>query len=104
MNEIERICDEVAIISKGQLVKQDSLENLLSSKNSDKILIDIIYEDSFNMEGLNLIDSSVIETTKSELTKILDILDERGIAIKEIKYGVNSLESYFLELTGDANV
>lgn len=29
MNEVEMICDEVAIISYGKLVKQDSLENLL---------------------------------------------------------------------------
>lgn len=29
MNEVEMICDEVAIISYGKLIKQDSLENLL---------------------------------------------------------------------------
>jgi len=34
MNEIEKICDDVAIISKGQLVIQDSLENLLSSDDA----------------------------------------------------------------------
>jgi len=104
MNEIERICDEVAIISKGQLVKQDTLENLLNSDSSDKILIDVIYEDSLDFEGLNVVADSVIETTKTSLTTVLDMLDKRGIAIKEIRYGVNSLESHFLDLTGDANV
>lgn len=34
MNEIERICDEVAIIDKGALVKQDRLEDLLSNRVS----------------------------------------------------------------------
>lgn len=29
MNEVEKICDEVAIISYGKLIKQDTLENLL---------------------------------------------------------------------------
>jgi ABC-2 type transport system ATP-binding protein len=34
MNEIERICDDVAIISHGKLIKQGSLKNLFSSKDS----------------------------------------------------------------------
>ncbi len=33
MNEVEKICDEVAIISHGKLVKQDSLKNLLAKDN-----------------------------------------------------------------------
>ena len=34
MNEIEKICDDVAIISSGKLVEQGSLETLFSSKDS----------------------------------------------------------------------
>ena len=33
MNEVEKICDEVAIISHGKLVKQDTLKNLLAKDN-----------------------------------------------------------------------
>ncbi|MCF6173714.1 MAG: ABC transporter ATP-binding protein [Campylobacteraceae bacterium] len=33
MNEVEKICDEVAIISHGKLIKQDSLKNLLCKDN-----------------------------------------------------------------------
>jgi ABC-2 type transport system ATP-binding protein len=35
MNEVEKICDEVAIISHGKLLTQDSLENLLAKDNHD---------------------------------------------------------------------
>ncbi len=35
MNEIEKICDEVAIISKGKVLKQGSLEDILKEKNSN---------------------------------------------------------------------
>ena len=42
MTEIEKICDEVAILENGRLIKQDSLENLLSNKVSNKIVIEII--------------------------------------------------------------
>ncbi|WP_121627307.1 ABC transporter ATP-binding protein [Poseidonibacter antarcticus] len=34
MNEVEKICDEVAIISYGKLIKQDTLENLLYKEDS----------------------------------------------------------------------
>ena len=33
MNEVEKICDEVTIISHGKLVKQDTLKNLLAKDN-----------------------------------------------------------------------
>lgn len=35
MNEIEKICDEVGIISKGRLIEQGSLKNILENKNSN---------------------------------------------------------------------
>ncbi len=42
MNEIERICDEVAIISKGRLVEQGSLKELLSNKtNLEKYFLEL---------------------------------------------------------------
>jgi len=34
MNEVERICDDVAIISQGKLIEQGKLKDLFSSKNS----------------------------------------------------------------------
>ena len=104
MNEIEKICDEVAIISKGQLVKQDTLKNLLASGDSDKIIIEIKDEDNKEFDNLKQVDGSFIETTKDSLIEVLKELEKKGIAVKEIKYGVNSLESHFLDLTGDTNV
>jgi ABC-2 type transport system ATP-binding protein len=46
INEIEKICDEVAIISHGKLIKQDTISNLLSDKNSslEKYFLDITEE------------------------------------------------------------
>ncbi len=35
MNEVERICDDVAIISKGRLIEQGSLQDILSKKDAD---------------------------------------------------------------------
>ena len=99
MNEIERICDEVAIIDAGKLVKQDRLDNLLSNRVSDKVLIETIFSKTTQTLGLKLLDDTLVETTQSELTSVLDVLAKNEIFIKQIRYGSSNLEKYFLEVT-----
>jgi ABC-2 type transport system ATP-binding protein len=99
MNEIERICDEVAIIDKGKLIKQDRLDNLLSNRVSDKVLIETLYSKVTPSLGLTLLDDTMVETTQSELTTVLDILAKHEVFIKQIRYGSSNLEKYFLEVT-----
>lgn len=104
MNEIERICDEVAIIDQGRVVKQDRLENLLSNRTSDKVLIEVVYNQKIKDLKLNLKDETLIETNKEELNNILEILNKNKIFIKQIRFGATNLEKYFLEATGHSNV
>ncbi len=104
MDEIEKICDDVAIISNGRLIEQDSLENLLSNRNSTKIFVEIINDGRCDLEGIEIKDNSIIETTKDELSVLLKKLDENDIGIKEIKYGVTNLEKHFLDATESSNV
>jgi len=99
MNEIERICDEVAIIDKGKLVKQDRLDNLLSNRVSDKVLVETLFSSKTPSLGLTLLDDTVVETTQSELSSVLDLLAKHEIFIKQIRYGSSNLEKYFLEVT-----
>jgi len=99
MNEIERICDEVAIIDKGKLVKQDRLDNLLSNRVSDKVLVETLYSSKTPSLGLTLLDDTVVETTQRELAEVLDLLAKHEIFIKQIRYGSSNLEKYFLEVT-----
>jgi len=99
MNEIERICDEVAIIDKGKLVKQDRLDNLLSNRVSDKVLVETLYSSKTSSLGLTLLDDTVVETTQSELSAVLEVLAKNEVFIKQIRYGSSNLEKYFLEVT-----
>jgi len=99
MAEIERICDEVAIINDGKLVEQDTLENLLSNKVSDKISIEIIYNESVDSLGLNMSDPSTIQTKENDLFEIVNTLNNNKIAIKNIRYGSSNLEKHFLDIT-----
>jgi len=100
MNEIEKICDEVAIISEGKLVEQDTLENLLSNRVSNNVSVEVIYSDKLVSLGLRLMDETTIETTQEELSATLKTLDTNDIAVKQVRYGSTNLEKHFLDITG----
>jgi ABC-2 type transport system ATP-binding protein len=99
MTEIERICDEVAIIDKGKLVEKDTLENLLSNKVSDNVSIEVIYSDNLDSLDFNMQDPTTIQANEKELFKIVRKLNKNKICIKQIRYGSTNLEKHFLDLT-----
>ena len=99
MNEIEKICDSVAIIDKGKLIVQDNLENLLYGETTDKISVEVVYADKLNILNLQLTDKSTIQTNKQTLPSLLETLYTNNIRIKQVKFGTTNLEKYFLEAT-----
>jgi ABC-2 type transport system ATP-binding protein len=101
MTEIEKICDEVAIINEGKLVEQNSLENLLSNKISDNITIEVVYKDTLNSLGFTLIDETTLQTKAVDLSKVIEVLKKNEIYIKQIRYGSTNLEKHFLDITGE---
>lgn len=100
MTEIEKICDEVAIISEGRLVEHNTLENLLSNKVSDKVIVEVIYNENLDSLDLTLIDETAIETNSDDLSQVLETLKQNEIHIKQIRYGSTNLEKHFLDITG----
>ncbi len=109
MPEIEKICDEVAIIDSGKILAQGALSEILKEENSFDVVIEI-YETS--LQQLQMIASdfdylSVIDTaslmirdhTSSKVAEILARLELESVAIRQIHYGTNSLESFFIHLT-----
>ena len=103
MTEIERICDEVAIINEGKLVEQDTLENLLSNKVSDSVSVEVIYRDALDSIDVDLIDKETIKTNEEELSSLLELLKKSDISVKQIRYGSTNLEKHFLDITGVSN-
>ncbi|MCW8838448.1 MAG: ABC transporter ATP-binding protein [Thiovulaceae bacterium] len=104
MTEIERICDEVAIIAKGKLVEQDILENMLTNRVSNKVSIEIVYNEDLNLKDVIIKDNSIIETTEEKLYFTIDALKAQNIAIKQIRYGSTNLEKHFLDISEASNV
>jgi len=109
MPEIEKICDEVAIINAGKIIKQGTLESMLSNESADQLIIEV-YETSLEklqtscpkMEELTVIDenSLILEGKESNtVSEALALLEAESIAVKNIRYGTTTLESLFISLT-----
>ncbi len=104
MNEIEKICDDVAILSHGKLIEQNSVENLIRSRNSDIVNVEVFQSRKLSSLGLNLVDGTTIKTRESKLFNVLKLCKKHHIVIKQIHYSTTNLEKYFLDITGDSDV
>lgn len=103
MHEIEKICDEVAIISDGKLLEINTLENLLSNKNSNNVSIEVIPHQKLKTLNLNVVDETTIISQSDKLFEIIRSLEENDILIKNIRYGSTNLEKHFLDITATVN-
>ena len=109
MPEIEKICDEVAIINAGKIIRQGTLESMLSNESADQLIIEV-YETSMEklqasctkMKRLTVIDetSLILKGKESNtVSEALALLEAENIAVKNIRYGTTTLESLFISLT-----
>jgi ABC-2 type transport system ATP-binding protein len=107
LEEAEALCDRIAIMNKGKIVKVDTKENLINS--IDKKLIKIQFADS--VHGLNKellgIDFNLnkekkeieIETAKGNLDKILKTINDLNLDIVDMNIESAKLEDVFIKLT-----
>ena len=114
LEEAEALCDRIAIMNKGKIVKVDSKENLINS--IDKKIIKIKFADSVHRleEEFVEIDFKLhddqkqfeIETAKQDLDKILRKINDLNLNIVDIDIESAKLEDVFIMLTnlgGDDN-
>lgn len=81
MQEVEFLCDRIAIIDKGEIIQEGSLNTLLSAF---KVRVKTTHE--------------LFEVEIEKLSELMDGLLKGGHRIESIDYG-QDLERYFLELT-----
>lgn len=89
MEEVEKLCDRVAIIDKGQLIALDSINGLLQAHGSN---YHIRYSQDNHIYTAN---------TENPLDTIRELLDsEHESAISNLSVQSPTLEQVFLNLTG----
>lgn len=109
LSEIQLMCDRVAIISKGRVVRVDTVNNLLAHQERVNWRLSPVAQgvevlrrltDSVETEG-ELVKTSYVE---QEVGRWNQALVEAGVTVMEMSRKLPSLEDLFLELTGGESI
>jgi len=108
MYEAEEMCDRIAIINKGNLIKLDTTENLLNSIKNKKIIFKVKKISKINSNDLNGIKFSYSNTNeiivsyekdKHKIDEIINKVKNAGMEIYDISTDEGDLEDVFVGLT-----
>ena len=110
LQEAEELCDRVGIIHKGNLIALDTTENMLNKIQTKTLKFEInkrIVLDDTNNKDFNILTNTdsefKIEYNKQEfnIQKVIKLLENQGIVIKDIKSEDPDLEDVFVNLTNN---
>lgn len=110
LDEVDKVCTDVAILKKGTLLTSGSVVDLfkqndvvqLSAANNDAIII--AFKSLYNYEKIEIVDSLVeisYKTGFADLAAINKFCFENGIVLSHLQLKRGNLESKFLELTSN---
>ncbi len=105
LEEVERLCNNIAIIHHGLIVENGRVADILN-KLDEEVYVLHLQEDAkqtqLTNEHMKLTDSKTIELSvfsSSNLGKIIADLVANNIKIKSISNKINRLEKFFLQVT-----
>ena len=108
MYEAEEMCNRIAIINKGNLIKLDTTENLLNSIKTKKIIFKVKKINKINQANLNGIKFSYnsnneievsYEREKHKIDEIINKIKNAEMEIYDISTNEGNLEDVFIDLT-----
>ena len=108
MYEAQEMCNRIAILNKGNLIKLDTTDNLLNSIKTKKIIFKVNKINTINLENLNGIKFSYksnneivasYEKKKHKIDEIISKVKNAGMEIYDISTEEGNLEDIFIDLT-----
>ena len=108
MYESKNMCDRIAILNKGNLVKLDTTKNLLDTIKTKKIIFKvkkIIKIDSKDLNGIKFSYESdnkvtaLYERKKHKIDEIINKIKNSGMEIYDITTDEGDLEDVFIDVT-----
>ena len=113
MEEVEAICNNIAIIDKGKVIAsgtKESLKGFITDKNKFEVMVNDITEiNEKELGGIRGIDSVEFKDNRrlvsidreiNSLNEFILYLTDKSIKILDIQSKVLTLEDVFLNLTG----
>lgn len=109
LNEVEAVCDRVAILSKGRCIAEGSVAEVLQKSSKPRVVVRleeleegqrILEESGFQVERRG--DSLEVRVDPGQTRGVSETLAARGLFPTEIRSTDRALEDVFLELTDAA--
>ncbi len=104
LEEAEELCKNVAIINQGEIIKNDSVKNIVNSLELHTLILTTsVLPEKFSLDGFPTrpIDSTTLEVDlnpKQTVTQVVDALKILKVEVKDIRPKGNRLETFFLNL------
>lgn len=110
LKEVESMATSMAIINKGKTIVEGKVQELLKNSQTHIYIETNNLPNNFNFENNKDIkvikiekNNIELEANKNVITSVIDKLRSDNIEIYSVN-SVNSLEEYFIQLTGENNV
>jgi len=112
MEEAQHLCDEIAIIDKGKIIKEGTTERLLQEDCCEMSVriprralpgaLDNFMETLHSSGAVErwLPGNDVVDSTTLDVNRLMDRLQAEGIDLTNVIVRAKNLEDVFLELTG----
>lgn len=107
LSEIELLCDQVAIMTDGTIIKTDQVAHLLSSRAQLRWRVTPIEQAKAFLESVTEVEVDgeyLVTAMNEESAEWNEQLVAKGIKVHEIDKRKPSLEDLFLELTGGQSI
>ena len=108
LNEVEQVCDSVAILSKGRLIAQGNIKDLLHTQDQIRLRTTDndeafqILSDLDWVQGVKTRDGSLVVTAPVNRSwELTAVLSQSRVYVTEMRPITLSLEDYFMEVTGE---
>jgi ABC-2 type transport system ATP-binding protein len=111
LSEIEKICDQAAILHNGKIIRQGKLAELLKQDSPTAAVVELshplpsspcFFEQKIDrLRRINATTLMIDQATAARIGQLLAYLEQEKREVKQIHYGANSLESFFLRLTAE---
>lgn len=111
LHEVEQVCDSVAILSKGRVIAQGLVSELIARKSTVRLATTDDESAATILNSLDWVGSVLaedggllVEADPTRTSELSAALARSAIYVSELRALDTSLEEYFLEVTGEEGV